>query len=94
MREVHPPRERWNYSRQYLPDSPLRYLPAVAPLDRQFVRPQGLGTRGLVGAHLIVVIESTLTSTVATSAFSADHRDETDQVPSAPPRPCPPALGG
>lgn len=87
VREVHPLRERWNYSPQGLPDSPLRYPPGVAPVERQFVRPQDLGIRLLVGAHLIVVNDGTLTTTVTISAFRADRCDDFDQVPAvlAPP---------
>jgi hypothetical protein len=81
--EERPLRERWNFSPQGLPGSPVMYPPGVAPVDRRFIKPADLGVRILVGAHMVIVNESARTAKVEIDAFRVDRCDAVADIAEA-----------
>ena len=69
-------RERWNFSHQGMPGSPVMYPPGVASVDKRFIRPANLDVRVLVGAHFSIVNESARTAKVQIDAFRVDRCDD------------------
>jgi hypothetical protein len=78
--EETPLRERWNFSPQGLPGSPVMYPPGVASVDKRFIKPANLGVRILVAAHMVIINEGARTAKVEIDAFRVDRCDDVADI--------------